>query len=372
MQSQSILEAWDLWKYISGPDSVPPVIPSLRPETVQKGLNSNNEEMDFRIPGNAEERQKAIENAKPWTTQNKIARAHLLRAIPGHILPRVEGIQHASQIWDTLRLRYQKPNSPISNSKKIAITNYQCTSSMDVSVWLDDMQRLYDGLCLMDPHALSDYGFALILMSNLPETAEWRAFAAGLRQRINRYTNNVDPTPINSNDFATAITDEYYFRNKNNPDIQAEVFTARYEANNKGSKRSRAPDASTSTPSKRARAQKTCTNCKKSGHEFADCFAYGGGKQGEYGDWWKGPRNIHLPPPSSQRTTTASTAPRANVVKAESPKPPDSTDPGAFPPAVNFAGVDDTLILAAFIDDDPAIASLPVLSEDFPKSDACF
>jgi hypothetical protein len=89
---------------------------------------------------------------------------------------------------------------------------------MDVSVWLDDMQRLYDGLCVMDPHALSDYGFALILMSNLPETAEWRAFAAGLRQRIDRYTNNVDP-PINSNDFATAITDEYYFRNKNNPDI---------------------------------------------------------------------------------------------------------------------------------------------------------
>jgi hypothetical protein len=68
-------------------------------------------------------------------------------------------------------------------------------------------------------------------------------------------------------------------------------------------------------------------------------------------------------------------APRANVVKAESPKTPDSTDPGIFPPTVNFANSHDshdTLILAAFVDDDPAVASLPVLSEDFPKSDACF
>ena len=137
--------------------------------------------------------------------QNNLARAHLIRAIPGHLLPCIEGIPYASEIWSKLQDRYQKPNSPMSNSKKTAITNYLCTPSMDVAVWLDDMQRLYDGLCVMDPHALSDYDFALLLMGNLPETAEWRAFAAGLRQRIDRYTNNIDTTPITSDDFATAI-----------------------------------------------------------------------------------------------------------------------------------------------------------------------
>src|SRR5271154_1784863 len=30
-------------------------------------------------------------------------------------------------------------------------------------------------------------------------------------------------------------------------------------------------------------------------HEAADCFAHGGGKQGQYPDWYRGPRDIHLP-----------------------------------------------------------------------------
>jgi hypothetical protein len=30
-------------------------------------------------------------------------------------------------------------------------------------------------------------------------------------------------------------------------------------------------------------------------HESTDCFAYGGGKQGQYPVWYRGPRDIHLP-----------------------------------------------------------------------------
>ena len=375
IQCQSLLVAWDLWQYISGPESTPPTIPDLRPETTQKGLTAENVEMDFRIPGNAVERQKAIDAAKPWMTQNNKARVHLIRAIPGRILPRVEGIPYASEIWNKLQDRYQKPNSAISNSKKTAITNYLCTSNMDVAVWLDDMQRLYDSLCVMDPHALSDYDFALLLMGNLPETAEWRAFAAGLRQRIDKH--HVDP--ITSEQFISTINDEYIFRNKNNPDIQAEVFTARYEAN-KGSKRTRASDSSISGPSKRPRIQKICSNpnCKKRGHEIAECFAYGGSKQGAYEDYYKGPRNIHLPPASSQRptassnSTTTTTTPHANIVTTASPKPPDSTDPGAFPPTVNSVSSGDALVLATYVHDEPLVASLPVLSDKIPKTDECY
>lgn len=387
IQVESILVAWDLWKYIVGPESMPPEIPALRPDTVQRGFTDQNQEMDFRVPGNIVQRTKAIADAKPWTTQNNLARAHLIRAIPGRILPRIEGIPYASEIWSKLRQRYQKPNSALSNSKKTAITNYQCTSSMDVAVWLDDMQRLYDGLCVMDPHALSDYDFALLLMGNLPETSEWRAHAAGLRQRIDRFTSNIDTTPITSNDFITAISDEHYFRNKNNPDVQAEVFTARYEANNnKGQKRFRTSDNSSSGPSKRQRSQKVCTNpnCGKKGHEITDCYAYGGGKQGAYDDWWKGPRNLHHPPSNSQHATTSSNppayTPRANAATAtiattSTPTSSDSTNPGAFPPTANFADSGDsgdTLILATTFDDAPAVASLPILSENFPKSDICY
>ncbi|KAJ7588065.1 hypothetical protein C8J56DRAFT_757813, partial [Mycena floridula] len=41
----------------------------------------------------------------------------------------------------------------------------------------------------------------------------------------------------------------------------------------------------------------TCTNpnCKLVGHLIADCFKLGGGKQGQYPDWWKGKRDVPLP-----------------------------------------------------------------------------
>ena len=384
IQVESILVAWDLWKYIVGPESTSPEIPALRPDTIQRGFTDQNQEMEIRIPGNTVQRTKAIDDAKPWTTQNNLARAHLIRAIPGRILPRIEGIPYASEIWSKLRQHYQKPNSAVSNSKKTTITNYQCTSSMDVAVCLDDMQRLYDGLCVMDLHALSDYNFALLLMGNLPETPEWCAHAAGLRQHIDRFTANIDTTPITSNDFITAISDKYYFRNRNNPDVQAEVFTARYEANNnKGQKRSCTSDNSSSGPSKHQRSQKVCTNpnCSKKGHEIADCYAYRGGKQGAYNDWWKGPRNLHHPPSSSQRTTTSTNppayTPRANatttaIATTSTPTSSDSTNPGAFPPTANFADSGDTLILTTIFNDAPAVASLPILSENFPKSDICY
>ena len=91
-------------------------------------------------------------------------------------------------------------------------------------MWLDNMQHLYNGLCVIDPHALLNYNFALLLIGNLPETAEWCAHAVGLRQHINYFTANIDTTPITLNDFVTDINNKYYFCNKNNFDVQAEVL----------------------------------------------------------------------------------------------------------------------------------------------------
>jgi hypothetical protein len=39
---------------------------------------------------------------------------------------------------------------------------------------------------------------------------------------------------------------------------------------------------------------KYCMN--RVGHLQNECFAYGGGKCGVYLEWWKGPRDLYLPP----------------------------------------------------------------------------
>jgi hypothetical protein len=275
---------------------------------------------------------------------------------------------------------------------------------MDIITWLDDMECLYDDLIDVDPDALSDHGYALLLMNNLPEMSEWRTLAGGLRKCVEECNCSMPPTPVSCSKFITSIKDEYHFRNKNNPDTMAQVFTARYEAN----KDSRQPPkhtrpfnvsySSTALPPttpKRACIQKTCTNssCGRNGHDTADCFAFGSPKQGTYPTWWKGPWNLHLPPlQHNANTNKPSILPpdkkpvitqsgQANLVTADSgtntanlviADQQDLTDPSTFPP-ITYTDCREppNLIFVTEDTSDPIVATIPFLHQDKPKSDIC-
>ena len=295
----------------------------------------------FPIPGNAAARQKILDDAKPWLSQDKIARARIFRALSGGQLHLVRHTTYAKEAWDALRDCYQPPNSALGQSKKTALQAYLCTPDMDLAAWLTDMQRLYNVLLGVQPDAMTDEAFALTVLNQLPETSEWLSFAAGLRQRINAYAHAKPPTSITSREVITCIRDEHYFRTKNNPEASAQVFTAR-SAPSVNTKRTSAtrPDASGSStaPAKRARVQKTCSNsnCGRKGHENTDCFAFGGGNQGNYSSAWRGPWNIHLPPTQRTRDNnvppTKSQPAQANATIFSAPQyvPLEGTDPGPF------------------------------------------
>lgn len=131
---------------------------------------------------------------------------------------------------------------------------------MDVGIWLNDLQWLYNNLNNMDPTAISDRVFALIAIGNLPlRDPDWRSFAVRLRQRINQYDAvRPRPTPIHSKKFTSAIRQEYVFRNRDNPDVQAHIFTAR---TNDNLKHNQSNDQTSSPPSKRARQNDQVTLC---------------------------------------------------------------------------------------------------------------
>lgn len=48
--------------------------------------------------------------------------------------------------------------------------------------------------------------------------------------------------------------------------------------------------STTSGSSKLRNPHLKCSNCNKSGHEMATCFQKGGGKEGQFPDWWRGKR----------------------------------------------------------------------------------
>jgi hypothetical protein len=105
---------------------------------------------------------------------------------------------YACDAWSNLRDYYQPLNSMLANALIGDICAYRCTPTMDVSIWLNDLQRLYNNLNDMDPSAISDHAFPLVAIGNLPlKDPDWRSFAVGLRQCINQYDAvRPKPTPV--------------------------------------------------------------------------------------------------------------------------------------------------------------------------------
>ena len=192
------LRSWDLLKYVSGPESTPPNIPDLRESYIQRGTDPadpTDTVKVFRVHGNAAERDRALEDAKPWMAQNNIALSKIANAVPKDQMHLVNDTLYACEAWSNLRDYYQPLNSMLADALIGDLHAYRCTPTMDVGVWLNDLQRLYNNLNDMDPLAISDRAFALIAIGNLPlRDPDWRSFAVGLRQRVNQY-DTVRPKP---------------------------------------------------------------------------------------------------------------------------------------------------------------------------------
>ena len=302
IQAEIDLLSWDLLKYVTGSESKPPTIPPLREPKTHRGMDPSGQEKIFQVPGNAAERQKIIDDAQPWLVKNNVALSKISKSIPGQQKFLIRGLQYASEAWNALVHHYQTSNAAKATALTSEIHTCICSPNTNVGEWLKHIQSLYNSLIDLNPDGLSDREFTLIVVNNLPRTADWRSFAMGLRQRANAYDNqHPNPYPVTSKEFLTSIRDEVYFIIKNAESV--ETTPQVFNTDSKGLKRPKSSDASSSSaPSgaKRARTSnnKTCSNpnCNKRGHDISECIAYGGGNVGNYGPKWRGPWNIHLPP----------------------------------------------------------------------------
>lgn len=321
---------WDLLKYIEGPTSQAPIIPPLRHTVTHHGFDEDGRPSTIHVLGNQAEHEQALRDAIPWMTGNKTALARIVCAVPSHKLYLVKCAQCAKQAWENLRAAYRSLNSSRAATINRQILTYRCQPDMDIAKWLTDMQQLYTSLCVLDTNSLSDREFALAILVLMPEPEDdgWTNLLSGLRMKV-RDSDSQGP-PIDSTMFITVIRDYWYSRNsKDDHQIAAHVPSAQRRI---GKKKKRARTAGISTTSgpgsasaKRARAgtqqadalNRRCINpfCGSPyGHDSAECVTYKGAKEGQYGDWWRGPWNLHLP--ESQRTKENNKPPKKHPVFA--------------------------------------------------------
>jgi hypothetical protein len=390
---------WDLWKYIEGPTSEPLAIPLLRKTVTHHGLDPNGNPSTVIQQGNNAEHQQALENARPWMIGNNTTMSWIVAAVPGGQLYLIKPSKYAKQAWEILRSVYQPRNSLRAATIKGQIMSYRCQSDMNVAKWLSDMQHQYASLCDLDTTHMTDHDFALAILDLMPQDDSWRNFVSDLRTKVRNL--EAEQRHVDSSTFIIAIRDEHWYRHRDDFQTNSQIFSARLDAQKQAAqKRSHPTDliASSTSPTstnKRTRsnpekAHLKCTNSfcgSQKGHNTADCIAYKGAKQGQYGPWWHGPWNIHLPEsqcskennvppkthPASARlsTPTVSQTQSSDITADRSTTTPIHSDDLATQANLTASSETDFHAWSTHLDNNTILATLSVLNNTLPRDNSC-
>lgn len=325
--AKSKLKMLRLWKYIEGPESIAPVIPPLVLETrIQATDEQTKQPRWFIQEGNEADVLAKTKAAEPWAEGNLTARTILLEALPSEKRSLISDEDSAKAIWDFLAEEYRPLNFTRTQVQFQNIMKFTCEPGMDVSKWAEQLRKLYVDLRSHDPNRIKDTDFAVTIANLLPATPDWSDFGGRLfEDLVSAHANNA---PLSSARVFSMIRNHDWNTKKKDASTMAEVYNteALYP------KRPGSPSVNYSaTPAKKSKKADdgnvpTCENKKcprPIGHRTADCFAEGGAKAGQYPEWWRGKRDLHLP--ASQRKPAASrnqqkvfnnAKPRANAATA--------------------------------------------------------
>ena len=194
-----------------------------------------------------------------WKTDEAAVRQLIVASVPDSVFNRIKGSANAKSVWDELKTIFEGRTRNLLIDLGRKLQNTRCGEDDDVRAHFEALANFREQLAAMG-QTISDEQYTNILMSSLPSSYD---------ANISIITTNADmnSTTITSTTVIRIITDEYdkrQLKNSKPKSTQEEAFTAETQKNKKKNKK-----------------DVECFNCKKKGHIKADCWAKGGGKEGQ-------------------------------------------------------------------------------------------
>ena len=204
------------------------------------------------------------------TYAQKEAKVHevLYDTLTKTVTLQIKGQPSAAESWKKLTSIFETKGDMTITDTLLKLANTHYVDGNDMRVHVTTLLELRERLAEMG-HSLSDQQFSAYIRTSL--TAEYRPLLTSLSAASKATNQTLTPDVL-----IQAIFDE-----ADNKATEKNVDDARENAAMlaKGGKKGR--------NSKGDKADKKCGNCKKKGHTDKDCFAPGGGKEGEAPEWWK-------------------------------------------------------------------------------------
>ena len=193
-----------------------------------------------------------------WAHGEATVKQAIAASVPDSIFNRIKGSTRAKDVWDALRALFEGRTQMIVVDLRRQIQSLKCGEDDNVRTHFDNIANLREQLAAMGK-TIPDDEYSSILLGSIPSTFEATISAMSTTVAL----TNVALTP---DTVIRLITDEYdrrVLKAGKQAEGQDEALTA--DANKK----------------KKSKRDIECFNCKKRGHVKADCWAKGGGKEGQ-------------------------------------------------------------------------------------------
>ena len=193
---------------------------------------------------------------KIWMKRDAKVRTWIELAVGNSKMIHLLGAEMAMAMWDQLRTVKESWGRLSILVACHALFRATTSEDSDMTTHIMDLKRKQEELLLMGSKIPDDV-FAMILLTSLPE--RWDNFTSGY------LGSQGNTTTINMSNLIGVLFDEEHCRKEHG-----------------------VPSSSEMALQARGKETHECHNCKKKGHLAKDCWAKGGGKEGQEPRSWKG------------------------------------------------------------------------------------
>ena len=223
---------------------------------------------DVRASGKLSDGQKVSttewsKELKEWKQGEAVAKQQIASSIPDSLFMKIHSKPTAREIWEELEKHFQNRSRMVSIDLRRRIQDQCCPEKGDVVAHFATIRTMREDLASMG-QPLTENDFYAIILGSLPGSYDSYISA------INATSSVLDKT-LSADDLMLTITEEYERRNLKNKSSKKDENVALY-SNDAG--KGRKGGSST-------KKNVECFNCKKKGHYKSECWAPGGGKEGE-------------------------------------------------------------------------------------------
>ena len=189
-----------------------------------------------------------------WEITEAILKNLLASSIPNSIYSQIKARETVKDMYDELGALFESKSLGYESNLRRKLINSSCREGTNLRTHFGELKTIREDLVMLS-HKIDDKDFAIMLSTSLP--ASYESFVGSLHGS----TSKISPSQ-----FITRTLEEF--------DRRALAASKR-----SGDK---AKDLALVVHDKKDDKKRVeCFNCKKKGHRKADCWAKGGGKEGE-------------------------------------------------------------------------------------------